>query len=88
MTFRQIFAGRQQRGEIVGLFLAMLELIRQKRLVIQQDKLFGEIYIFLRKEEEEVPPGANVSDAAGGATTELNKIVDPPAESADTQGGQ
>jgi segregation and condensation protein A len=71
MTFRQVFAGREKRSEIVGLFLAVLELIRQKRLVVQQDKLFGEIYLFLRKEEEE-----REEDAAAPAPPENQE---PPA---------
>ncbi len=66
MTFREIFAGRQKRTEIVGLFLAVLELIRQKRLIVQQEKMFGEIYIMLRTEEMEDPtlPAEAAEDSA------------------------
>ena len=32
-TLRQLFAARRSRGEIVGMFLAILELIREKRIV-------------------------------------------------------
>lgn len=48
LTFREAFEGGAQRGEIVGLFLALLELIRQKQVVVQQEKVFGEIYLFPR----------------------------------------
>ena len=47
MTFGEIFAGREERAEIVGLFLAMLELIRQGKVVVRQQKTFGKIYVFL-----------------------------------------
>ena len=84
MTFRQIFAGRQKRGEIVGLFLAMLELIRQARLIIQQEKMFGEIYIFLRKEEHEAPPAvdeASPADAGGPAAEATAETTEPRRDS-------
>jgi segregation and condensation protein A len=55
MTFRQVFAGRTRRTEMVGLFLAMLELIRRRSIRIQQERAFGEIYVFLRDANE--PPG-------------------------------
>ena len=78
MTFGEVFAGRQRRSEIIGLFLALLELIRQRRLVIQQDKVFGEIYIFLCDENAPEPsseaqsgldgaPSSAAPASAGGA---------------------
>ncbi|MHC4294160.1 MAG: segregation and condensation protein A [Planctomycetota bacterium] len=47
MTFASIFEGRTARSEIVGLFLAMLELIRRKRLLVRQSKNFKEIHVEL-----------------------------------------
>ena len=32
-TLRQLFANRRSRGEVVGVFLALLELIREKRII-------------------------------------------------------
>jgi len=46
MPFEKIFEGRT-RSEMVGLFLALLELIRQHRVRIQQDRSFGTIYVTL-----------------------------------------
>lgn len=46
MPFERIFEGRS-RGEMVGLFLALLELIRQQRVRIQQDREFGTIVVTL-----------------------------------------
>jgi len=46
LQFERIFEGRT-RGEMIGLFLAMLELIRQDRIRIQQEKQFGSIHVHL-----------------------------------------
>lgn len=46
MHFTQIFAGRN-RGEMVGLFLALLELMRQTRVRVVQDRPFDPIDIEL-----------------------------------------
>lgn len=45
MTFRGIFAGRTNRNEILGLFLALLELVRRERIVIAQESNFGDIHV-------------------------------------------
>ena len=36
LTLRQICEGRQNRGEMIGLFLAMLELVREKKVAVVQ----------------------------------------------------
>jgi len=48
--FDEIFAGRT-KGEMIGLFLALLELIRQKRIRAGQDRPFGEILVHLLSRE-------------------------------------
>lgn len=56
MSFKQIFAGRTSRSEIVGLFLALLELVRKKLILASQDANFGEIFVHINPdppEEEE-----------------------------------
>jgi len=54
--FSEVFAGRD-RGELIGLFLALLELIRQRRIRAKQDRPFAEIDIVLidRTPLDEVP---------------------------------
>jgi len=54
--FEEIFGGRN-RGEMIGLFLALLELIRQRRVRATQDRPFGAIDIVLldRTPLDEVP---------------------------------
>lgn len=46
MYFEQVFEGRT-RSQMIGLFLALLELIRQKRIRIDQQERFGPIQIHL-----------------------------------------
>jgi segregation and condensation protein A len=36
LTLRQLVAGRASRSEMIGVFLALLELIRQKKILVQQ----------------------------------------------------
>lgn len=63
-TFQGLFDGRTLKDEIIGLFLALLELLRQHRLRAEQDKEFGKIYLFLLVE---VPQdAANESGAEQG----------------------
>jgi segregation and condensation protein A len=46
LTLQEIFAGRS-RGESIGLFLAMLELAREQRIAIRQDRINDVIEIEL-----------------------------------------
>ncbi|HAU37687.1 MAG TPA: hypothetical protein DCX07_08220, partial [Phycisphaerales bacterium] len=45
MNFERIFEGRISRSEIVGLFLAMLELVRQKKILVSQEGNFAAIRV-------------------------------------------
>ncbi|UCG55692.1 MAG: segregation/condensation protein A [Phycisphaerales bacterium] len=45
MTFENIFESRNNRGVIVGLFLALLELIREKLIWAEQDPSSSQIYV-------------------------------------------
>jgi len=45
MKFSELFAGAASRSEVVATFLALLELIRLKRVAAFQDEPFGEIVI-------------------------------------------
>ncbi len=49
--FEDVFANRT-RAEMIGLFLALLELIRQRRIRAVQDNSFGQIQIRLITDEE------------------------------------
>jgi segregation and condensation protein A len=51
MPFRRVFEGRP-RVQMIGLFLAVLELTRQRRLEVGQERIDGEIVIRLRDADE------------------------------------
>ncbi len=51
ITFQALFDGQVQRMDLIGRFLALLELIRSHRVRAEQEKAFGVIYIFLLEEE-------------------------------------
>lgn len=51
MAFTAIFAGQNNKVEIIATFLALLELIKLKKVAIQQSTIFGEITLYSRREE-------------------------------------
>ncbi len=74
LTFAKVFEGRTLRSEIVGLFLALLELVRQKKIRAAQDANFGQIVVALR---ESAPAEAQAAPAATAAPVSQPP---PPAE--------
>ena len=68
LTFEKIFEGRTLRSEIVGLFLALLELVRQKKVRATQDANFGRITVGL------CPPAGEPAAATGPET----HVAPPP----------
>ena len=58
MTFGQIFAGRASRTELVGLFLALLELARRRAVFLEQDGPRGEINVFFNPDPPPPPEPA------------------------------
>lgn len=53
LTMREIFTGRKSRGEMIGLFLALLELVQRKRVKVNQDDEKAEIHLSLTPAEEQ-----------------------------------
>lgn len=56
LEFATLFDGEADRMQIVGRFLALLELIRSHRVRAEQAVAFGTIYIFLLDEVVDEPP--------------------------------
>jgi segregation and condensation protein A len=48
VAFSTLFAGAVHRSTMVGTFLAVLELVRHHQVLVDQNALFGEIWVFLR----------------------------------------
>ncbi len=90
VNFRSMFSSRATRAEIVGLFLALLELIRSQKVRAEQDRAAGEIFLFMQIEIEEPAevagePDADDSAVAIEAATRVSDESDPPV-SAETNG--
>jgi segregation and condensation protein A len=51
LTLRGLIIGRRNRSEMIGLFLALLELVRQRKILVQQDGLGGDVEIESAPEE-------------------------------------
>jgi segregation and condensation protein A len=56
LTFRALFTPPYQRGRLVGLFLAMLELIKNRLVAAEQAEPFAEITLALAAEPPAEPP--------------------------------
>lgn len=67
-SFDDLFDGPPDRMQIVGRFLALLELIRSRRVRAEQEQVFGRIYLFLLEEviddAEEEDEGETSADTA------------------------
>ena len=73
--FEQIFAGRT-RGEMIGLFLALLELIRRHRVRAVQERPFGPILLYLLEHR----PLEAENNVAEGSEAERELQNEPRAE--------
>lgn len=70
--FEEIFSGRS-KAEMIGLFLALLELIRAQRIRVTQDRPFAAIWIQLLDNtplDVEVPSGGMNGDTTPGEVNE------------------
>ena len=50
VSFFELFKNQKDRINIIGTFLAILELTRTGRIVIEQNQLFGDIYVSRRED--------------------------------------
>jgi segregation and condensation protein A len=82
LTFEDVFEGRATRADVVGLFLALLELIRTRRIQVEQDRLFGTIYLFRGSEraapEGDAPALTTLAQDAGEAAQEPSSTPPDP----------
>jgi segregation and condensation protein A len=51
LTLRQLVVGRKNRSEMVGVFLALLELIRQRKIWVEQELVSDDVAIVAASEE-------------------------------------
>jgi segregation and condensation protein A len=89
MTLQAMFVGRTGKSEMIGLFLAMLELIRQKKIAVEQSQPLGDVRITLRDDVddqvlfEESPPSASPAANIGNdpATPAAPEVAENPSNS-------
>jgi segregation and condensation protein A len=51
LTLRALIVGRTSKSEMIGIFLALLELIREKKILVQQTEALGDVEIVEAPEE-------------------------------------
>jgi segregation and condensation protein A len=51
LSLQALFAGHTRKTELIGLFLATLELIKQKKLLVEQVEPLGEVRLILRTDD-------------------------------------
>lgn len=75
IAFSDLFVPGMHKSAMIGMFLAVLELVRHHRVATEQRELHGEIWLYFAE------PDAPVRDVAGGA-----QQARPPAGSLTTVG--
>ena len=84
MMFARIFEGAANRGQLVGLFMALLELVRLQKVRARQQALFGEIIVELNPDPPSLEELAAAGQARDGdAATDDTGEVDEAAAAAD-----
>jgi segregation and condensation protein A len=68
-TFRELFAERRTRAYAIGVFLAMLELLKRGRIGVTQEGEFGEIWIEGREPPPESPQAPAPAPEGGSAAS-------------------
>ena len=56
VSFSHLFDAQSPRGEVIVTFLALLELLRQHRIIVYQNAAFHEITVLPSKEMPEDAP--------------------------------
>jgi len=72
LTLRELIVGRKSRSEMIGVFLALLELIREKKILVDQNSCEDDLQII------EAPPEHKKTYAA--ASLHLAPETDAPSE--------
>jgi len=56
LAFTSLFTERMVKSQLVGIFLAILELIRHHHVQVEQEDLFGEIWVVVHQSTEQPSP--------------------------------
>ena len=86
LTLKQLILGRKSRSEMVGVFLALLELIREKKILVEQNSVDDEIDIISAPEEhrktyENASLGGATIDPADDSNAPRPEVISTVADS-------
>ncbi|MCS7166252.1 MAG: segregation/condensation protein A [Gemmatales bacterium] len=59
LSFRDIFEPPYTRGRLVGFFLALLELLKMRQVLAEQERPFGEIWLWRAQQPDSVQNNVN-----------------------------
>jgi len=62
LAFSDLFQGGMHKSTLIGIFLAVLELVRHDRVRLEQNDLFGEIWLLPRHDAQEPLDLSDVDD--------------------------
>ena len=62
MAFKDLFKPGMHKSTLIGIFLAVLELVRYKKIRVEQNVLFGEIWLIPRSDSTEPLDLSNVDN--------------------------
>lgn len=83
LSFEKIFEGRTVRSEIVGLFVAVLELVRLRKILTRQNQNFGEIQVELNPNADQEATFQPDTFSEEDEFAEFFEERDPPAATDD-----
>jgi segregation and condensation protein A len=81
VTLKQLIIGRKSRSEMVGVFLALLELIREKKILVDQDAVHDDIEIVAAPESHRKTYEHASLGLAPATADEPPKAPDPVSQS-------
>ncbi len=83
LALQELFAGRAKKSEMIGLFLATLELIRQKKISVEQTETLGLIRIRLREEGDQTLFAENPPMGADAGPVPTDEVPVPEVAAAE-----
>jgi segregation and condensation protein A len=78
VSFYEFFRDRRDKARIIGIFLALLELIKQRKIRAEQSEPFGDIVIRLRAEEAD--PAETPAEPPDAPAAPTPRPAPPPAD--------
>jgi segregation and condensation protein A len=70
ISLQEAWLGRR-KIDVIGLFLATLELVRQRRIIVVQDEINGEIMLQLNEDPQQIGDSGPLKQAAAGPDESL-----------------